>query len=306
MRAIAGLHLGLLTVDQQIEHVRLDRAVDHGQLLAVIEGVEHRHFKGSAQGDGGLAGLQVNLNAVALGECLEAGAETIQRVTLAGEVNTAAQTDPAHLFEQVAKTLFDLSEHLVEQLKVAVLAVVVNHKARDQRQHGLDLGSIPLAQAAERTGRISNQKVRAADAGVQAQTTHGVGRNLTEAGQLTDGVEDDLVRMRQDFVDLVIGIGHAVGMRLSRKLDLAKFDFVQRGGCRAVHILTHKVEYGPGSKALECEQGLGAGVFTHVGDLLHIAFELALVDEIVRRFDQFGHTLQLSTPDTRASESAKL
>ena len=112
--------------------------------------------------------------------------------------------------------------------------------------------------------------------------------------------------MGQDFVDLVIGIGHAVGMCLPRELELAELDFVQGGGGSAIHVLTHKVEHGPGSKAFECKQRLGSGVLTHVGDLLHIAFELALVDEIVRRLDQFVHTLQLTAPGNRASESAKL
>src|SRR5690606_13060509 len=70
MGAITRFHAGRLPVDQQVQHVGLDGAVDYGQLLAVVEGVEHRHFKRGAHGDGRFAWFQVNLYTVLLGELL--------------------------------------------------------------------------------------------------------------------------------------------------------------------------------------------------------------------------------------------
>ena len=35
----------------------------------------------------------------------------------------------------------------------------------------------------------------------------------------------------------------------------------------------------------ECQQRLGAGLLTHVGDLLEIAQKLLFVDEVIRRLD---------------------
>lgn len=138
--------------------MRLDRAVHHRQVLAVVEGVEHGHFQRRAQGDRGLARLQVDLHAVAFGEGFQARAEGIQRVAFASEVNTATQAYPLHLLEQMAEALLDMGQHLVEQLETAVLAVVVEHEAGDLADHRLDLRRVVLAQAAVRTGRVGEDE----------------------------------------------------------------------------------------------------------------------------------------------------
>ncbi|MNV58211.1 hypothetical protein D3C71_1505730 [compost metagenome] len=200
-------------------------------------------------------------------------------------MNAATQADPLDLVQQVAKTLFDVREHLVEQAEVTVLAVVVEHEAGDLLDHLFDLGRVPFAQAAERAGRVCQQVVGAADLRVDAQATDLAFGLFGEALQLADRVEDDLVAVLEHFLDLVVGPGHAVGVGFAGELLAAELELVQRRRGGAVHVLLHQVEDRPGGKALEGEQRLGTGVFAHVGDLLHVAQQLGFIDEVVRRLD---------------------
>src|SRR5690554_4670042 len=285
MRAVTGFHASLLPVDQQIQHVGFDGTVDNRQLLAVVQGVEHRDLKGGAVGDGRFTRLQIDLHAIALGEGLEAGTEAIQRIAFAGEVDTATQAHPLHALEQRAEALLDLLQHAVEQVEITVLAVVVDHETGDQGHHLFNLVGIPLAEAAEGACRVGNQPVGTADLGIETQAAHMVGRGVGKALQLTDGVEDDLVRVGQHLFNLVVGIGDAVGMGFPAELALAQLDLVQGGRGGAVHVPVHQVEYRPGGEALESQQRPGPGVFAQVGDLLHIAQQLALVDQVIRRLD---------------------
>ena len=283
--AVAGRHLGIEAVDQQVEHVRFDGTVDYSQVLAVVEGVEHRDFQRGTHGNGGLAWLQVNLYAVGLGERLEARAELVERIAFTGEVNAATQADPLHLVQQMTEARFDGVEHFIEQFEAAVLAVVVEHKAADLIHHPGDLLRVPLTQTAERTGRVGQQVIGAAHLRVDPQTAHGILGGLGKTLKLTDGVEDHLVAVGQHFVDFIIGPGHAVGMGFTGELLLTQLQLVQRAGGGAVHILFHQVEHRPGGKALERQQRLGAGLLTHVGDLLQVDQQLLLVDKVVRRLD---------------------
>ncbi|MNO68356.1 hypothetical protein D3C76_591820 [compost metagenome] len=285
--AVAGRQLGVQAIDQQVEHVRLDGAVHHRQVLAVVEGVEHGDFQRGALGDGRFARLQVHLHAVLVRERLQACAERVQLVVFTGEMDAAAQADPLDLVQQVAEAVLDGIEHLVEQAEVAVLAVVVEHEAGDLFDHLFDLGRVPFAQAAERAGRVGQQVVGAAHLRVDAQAANLAFGLFGKALQLADRVEDDLVAVLKHLLDLVVGPGHAIGMGFAGELLAAELELEQGGRGGTVHVLLHQVEHRPGGEALECQQGLGTGVFAHVGDLLHVAQQLLFVDEVVRRFDHF-------------------
>src|SRR5690606_11614528 len=208
MGAVTGLHARRLTVDQQVQHVRFDRAVDHRQLLAVIQGVQHRNFQRGAHGNGSFARLQIDLNPILLGELFQTGAELVQWIAFASEVDTTTQADPLDSLQQITEAFLDLPQHAVEQVKVTVFAIVVDHKTGDLVDHLLHLLRIPLAQSAERPRRVGNQPVGTADLRIEPQTTGVAGRSIGETLQLADGVEDDLVRMGQDLGNLIIGVGH--------------------------------------------------------------------------------------------------
>src|SRR5690554_2910182 len=285
MGTITGGHLRRLAIDQQVQHVSLDGTVDNCQLFAVVQRIQHRHFQRGAVGDRRFTRLQIDLYTVSLGKGLETDTEAIQRIAFAGEVDTTTQTHPLDSLQQRAEALLDLLQHAVEQVEITVLAVVVDHEAGDQRHHLFDLVSIPLAQTAERSCRVGNQPVGTADLGIEAQAAHMVGRGVRKALQLTDGVEDDLVRVGQHLFNLVVGIGDAVSMGLPAELALAQLDLIKGGRGGAVHVLTHQIEHRPGSKAFESEQRPGPGVLAQIGDFLHVAQQLALVDQVIRRLD---------------------
>ena len=265
--------------------MRFDGAVDHRQVLAVVQGVKHGDFQRGTQGDRRFARLQIHLHAVFFGESFQARAEGIDRIALACEVNAAAKADPLDLGDQVAETLFDGGQHLVEQLEAAVLAVVVEHEAGNLPHDLLDLRWVPLAEAAERTRRVGQQVVGAAHLRVDAQAADGALGTLGEAFELTNGVEDDLVAVGDHLFDLVVGPGHAVGVGFAGELLPAQFQLIQRRRRGAVHILLHQVEHRPGGEAFQRQQRLGTGVLTHVGDLLQVDQKLLFVDEVVRRLD---------------------
>ncbi len=265
--------------------MRLDRAVNHRQVLAVVQGVEHRDFQRRTHGDRRFAGLQVDLYAEFFREGFQPRAEGIQRIAFAGEVDTAAEADPLDLFQQVAEALLDGCQHLLEQLEAGVLTVVVEHEAGNLADHRLDLRRIVFAQAAERARRIGQQVVGAADLRIDAQATDDAFGASLEALQLADGVEDDLVAVGDHLFYLVVGPGHTVGVGFAGELLPAELELVQRRRGGAVHVLLHQVEHRPGGEALECQQRLCAGLFAHVGDLLQIAQELLFIDEVIRRLD---------------------
>jgi len=117
----------------------------------------------------------------------------------------------------------------------------------------------------------------------EAQTARDAGRLVGKALQLADGIEDNLVGIRNHLVDLVIGIGNGVGMGFTAEFLAAKTDFIKRGGSGAIHILRHEVEHRPGGEAFQRQQRLGTGFFPHIGNLLHVAKKFCLVDEVIWR-----------------------
>ena len=202
-------------------------------------------------------------------------------------MDAAAEADPVDLVQQRAEAFFDGVQHLVEQVEIAVLAVVVEHETGDLLDHAFDLHRVPFAQAAEWTRRVSQQVVGAAHLRVDAQAAGLAFTALSKTLQLADGVEDDLVAVIEHLFDFIIGPGHAVGVRLTFELLATELQLIQRRRGGAVHVFLHQVEHRPRGKALERQQGLGAGLLAHVSNLLHVDQKLLFIDEVVRRFDHF-------------------
>jgi hypothetical protein len=73
-----------------------------------------------------------------------------------------------------------------------------------------------------------------------------------------------------DLVDLVIGIGHRIGVGLLAETLAAKADLVERRRGGAVHVLGHEIEHAPGGEAFERQKRLCAGELAQPGDLLHV------------------------------------
>ncbi|MNI11375.1 hypothetical protein D3C73_645190 [compost metagenome] len=94
--------------------------------------------------------------------------------------------------------------------------------------------------------------------------------------------------MRHDLVDLVIGIGDRIGVGFLAETLMAEADFVERRGGRAVHVVAHEIEDGPGGEAFQRQQCLGARLLTHSGNPFHVLEQLGLVDEVVGSLQHFA------------------
>ncbi|MCY1243785.1 hypothetical protein D9M72_568180 [compost metagenome] len=100
MLAIVWRHLRLFAIDEQIEHMCFDRAIDDGEVLAVIKRVKNRHFQRRGFGDRSLTRLQIDLYAELFRERLQACAEIIDRIIVSSEMNTAAKADPFNAMQK--------------------------------------------------------------------------------------------------------------------------------------------------------------------------------------------------------------
>lgn len=161
----------------------------------------------------------------------------------------------------------------------------MDHETADPVQDLFNLGDVPFSKAGERPGRVGKVETGGADHRVEAQPAHDACGFVREPFQLADGIEDDLVGMGDHFIDLVVGIGHGIGVGFLAEALMPQPDFVQRRRSGAVHVLAHEVENTPGRKALERQQGLCARPLSNVGDLLHVAEQRRLVDQIVGCLD---------------------
>ena len=167
MIAAVGFDFGGFAVDQQIQHMGLDGAVDNGEVLAIKQRVEDGCFQRCRFGDRGFAGLEIDLHAILAGKALEPFGELLERIIFAGEMDAAAEADPFGLFEQRPEFTLDIAEHLVKQREIGVFAIVVNHEAGDHLHHRLDLLEIPFAQPRKRPRRIGEIEGRRADTGIE-------------------------------------------------------------------------------------------------------------------------------------------
>ena len=216
-------------VDQQIEHVRFGRAVDHGEILAVETGVEHADLERGGVAHRGLAWLEIDLHAPRAGKVAQARAEGVERIARRGEADAATQAHPLQPLQDLAVAALDFTEQRIEAREVAVLAVVVDHHAVETVDHRQDPRRIGFAKPAEGPRRVGEVETGATDARVLAQADWLVARGRGEALELIDRIEDDLVAVGDDLLDLVVGEGHAVGMSLAAELLPAELDLVQRG-----------------------------------------------------------------------------
>ena len=203
-------------------------------------------------------------------------------------MDATAKADPFRQEQKRAELCLDIAEHAVEQREIGIFAVVVDHETADPIHDLLDLVDIPFAEAGERPGWIGKVETGRADHRIETQAAHDARGLVGKPFQLADGVEDDLVGMGDHVIDLVIGIGHGVGMGLLAEALVPQTDFVQRGRGGAIHVVAHEVEHTPGGKALERQQGLGAGLLAYIGDLLHVAEKLCLVDQIIGCVDHLS------------------
>ena len=85
-----------------------------------------------------------------------------------------------------AELLLDPRKLTIKEVEIGILAVVMDHEARNAVHHGLDPGLIPFAQTAERACRVGEVKAAGGKARVQSQAALDLGGLIVEPLQLTD------------------------------------------------------------------------------------------------------------------------
>ncbi|OIQ68452.1 hypothetical protein GALL_499550 [mine drainage metagenome] len=267
--------------------MRLDRGIDDGQRLFGLQHVKHTDLQRGRAGNRRLAGFKVNLNGKAFGKGLQPRGKAIDGIARAGEMDTAAKADPLNLMQQRAEFVLDPGQLRVEQIKIGVFAVVMDHEARDAVDHARDFCRIPFAQPREFPRRIGKVKARGRRARVQPQATGDARRAAPEPFQLRDRVEDDLVRIAHCLVNLVIGPGRGIGMRLAPEFLAPQPEFVKRRRCRAIHMRAHRIKHRPSGKAFQRQQRSRPRGSAQTVDDRHVARKGRAVDLVKRRWDHW-------------------
>src|SRR5690606_32913483 len=129
-----------------------------------------------------------DLHAVPAGERGEPVAELVEGITVAGEMDTAAQAHPVHALEDMPELRLHHAEEAIEKGEIGILAVVVDHEAGDLRQYLLDLRGIPLAEPAEGARRIGEVEARRADLRIETQSALDPACPVRKALKLADRV----------------------------------------------------------------------------------------------------------------------
>src|SRR5690606_30742293 len=121
-----------------------------------------------------LSRLQIDLDPVTIGEFPQDPAELVDRIVRSGKMNAAAEADPVHPSEEPAEPFLRLCQQLLEKAEISVLAIIVDHEAVDLIDDRSNPVGIPLAEAAEWPGRVSQIELRGTDPGIDAQAArHG-------------------------------------------------------------------------------------------------------------------------------------
>jgi hypothetical protein len=261
--------------------VGLGGDVQDRRVHLVVDDVEHGGDQFGRLGDGGLAGLEVDLHAVRPGEGLELRAELGHRVALLGEEDAAAEADPLQLRQHVAVLLADVVEVPGQAGEVVVLAVEVEHDPADEACGFAERVGVAHAEAAVLAGGVGEVEVRVADPRVDAHPDLEPLDVLMEGLELRDRVEDDLVGVLLHLPDVFGREADAVGVRLLAELLVAQPGLVQPAAGGAVHVLAHEREDRPGGEALERQHRLRPREVANALDDLEIPQQLAFVDQVI-------------------------
>ena len=270
-------------VDEVVEHVRLDRGVDDGDVDLVVHHVEHRRDQLGRAGDRRLARLEVDLHAEAVGDVAQHRAEAFDRIAGGREGDAATEAHPLHAVEHRSVALGDQVDRRREGVEVLVLAVEMEHETGEVCGDLAELGVVGDAQARMLARRVGEVEGRVADPGVDAQPDWQATDRGTVTLELGHRVEDHLVGDLGDGDDLIGIPRDAVRVHLLAELLAAEARLVQRAARCAVEVPAHQPEHTPRGEALEGQHGLGAGLVTYAADDLQVLLEATFVDQVVGR-----------------------
>ena len=228
---------------------------------------------------------------VARPELAQQGDQLIAVVVGVRHQVAAAHVEPLDAVEQVAEALLDGLEGQPQVLGARF--------AEDVEMESLDaLGE--FAQLFGRDAQARTGDARVVEVGLDGRITRvdpqtardAVDQGpLSEAFELGEGVEGDVVAAAQDLVEAAVGVDRGVGMGQSAKL-FEDEPGLGRGTRRcSVGVARQFGEDAPHGAGLQCDDDLGARLAPYAVDQGQIRIEQRLVEHIARgrQFQKVNH-----------------
>ena len=271
---------------EAVGHVAGERDVEHRRAHAAVldDVLDGRDQIARAPGEGAARFEDQPQVGVARPELAQQGDQLIAVVVGVRHQVAAAHVEPLDAVEQVAEALLDglkgqpqvLGARFAEDVEMESLDALGEFAqlfGRDAQTRAGDARVVEVGLDG-RIARVDPQTARdAVDQGP-----------LSEAFELGEGVEGDVVAAAQDLVEVAVGIDRGIGMGRSAEL------FEDEPGL-GVGMLRQLGKNAPHGAGLQCDDDLGARLAPYAVDQGQIRIEQRLVEHIARgrQFQKVNH-----------------
>ena len=279
---------GLVGHLETVGHVAGKGYVEYGGAYAVVlDDVDHGRYQRARLPAECAAGLEYDLEVgVALLEVAQESYQVVGVVALAGHQVAAAHVEPFDLRQQVAESLFDPHEGLLE--------VVGGRLAQRVEVQPLDA----LRQVRQLVGRDAQPRTGGTGVvevgldlgvfGVDAQSARhavAVGHDLgVEVLELAQRVEGDVAAVPQDGGEIALGVGWRIGVGGAAHLFEGEPGLVYGAGGGAGDVFPDDGERLPQGVGLECQYDVDPGGLLDRADELQVAAQACLLEHVAGRW----------------------
>lgn len=285
MKEIVRRNFRILKIDKKIKNMRIYGNVKNGKIFEVEESVEKSKLKCSGKGDRGLERLKIEMKEKILRERFKEREERIERIILEGKVNEEEKDEKLKKVEKREEFLLNIDKNKVEKDEIGILEIIMDNEEGDEVNEVLKIRKIKLEKKDERERRIGKIEDRWRKKGVEKKEEIDERRIVRKKIKLKDGIEDDIVWVRNKIIDIVIGIGKNIGMGLEEEFIMEKKKLVERGRSGEVNILDNKIKKRKCGKEIKWKKRIREGFIEKIGDILNVEIKFGIVDKIVGSMD---------------------
>lgn len=285
MKEIVRRNFRILKIDKKIKNMRIYGNVKNGKIFEVEESVEKSKLKCSGKGDRGLERLKIEMKEKILRERFKEREERIERIILEGKVNEEEKNEKLKKVEKREEFLLNIDKNKVEKDEIGILEIIMDNEEGDEVNEVLKIRKIKLEKKDERERRIGKIEDRWRKKGVEKKEEIDERRIVRKKIKLKDGIEDDIVWVRNKIIDIVIGIGKNIGMGLEEEFIMEKKKLVERGRSGEVNILDNKIKKRKCGKEIKWKKRIREGFIEKIGDILNVEIKFGIVDKIVGSMD---------------------
>lgn len=266
-----------------VGHVAGGRGIEDGDGVLLLD-VEHLGDEETGIQRDGLAGLDVDGQAVRLLHVADALLEERDIIAFLRDVVAAAEVDPLHLRQVLAELLLDGLERDGERVG-ALLAERVEVQAFQSPDGALVEVAQPHAETRACGARVVDGVLLRRALGVDAQATRDAGRKGRGAEflPLRERVEDDVAANLRELRELGLLVGRREDMSLLAELAhllMTEPRLVEAAGRRAREVLGDQRVVVVHGEALLGEQDVRARALLHLMQDAQVVLEQVLRDDV--------------------------